>query len=394
VQLGSREGGAPAVLSIAGVTADNDVTVSTSGGDYTDVAQAMDNALQGDKWCVSPTTAKPCIVHIAAGIYPAKAVVTVPEGVAVIGAGKGDTIIAGPSVIVHGPWVTDLTVAGALNASNFSAPSNLERLERVAAESTTIAARHAVTVTDSDLGPVILESGPGSLRFVRCTITAVGSEAVTRGITLEDAPQPLEFEDTTINVTGTQAAIGIGLSSDSDDTPGSINMLRGGIHVKGADSAIGIELFTRFQGPQLVQLVDTDISTQSANTDHRSTTGLFTFAFGEVVMDGVTIRSSGGAAEIDGFEDNGPHRLTILRSRFYGGPEVLRVVDMEADIQNTIIKSTGVALRNDSSHITAESSEFAGTVSATPFDTSTSCTRVLDGQLAFRPANCGAVEDQ
>src|SRR5262249_19239590 len=70
VQLGSREGGSPAILSFGGPAADNDVKVAPSGGDYTDPLTAVNNAFQGDTWCVAPPVGEPCTVHIAAGVYP------------------------------------------------------------------------------------------------------------------------------------------------------------------------------------------------------------------------------------------------------------------------------------------------------------------------------------
>src|SRR5262249_53200811 len=158
------EGGAAAVLSIAGVTADNDVTVAVTGGDYSDPAVAMDNALAGDKWCVSPTADKPCIAHVAAGFYPSRNFTT-PPGVALVGEAKGDTII-GAAVTANGPLVSDLTLTAGL--SNFT-DSTLSRVERVAATGAFITQNRAVTLSDSDFRTVEIAPHPGrgTVRLVR-----------------------------------------------------------------------------------------------------------------------------------------------------------------------------------------------------------------------------------
>lgn len=64
VQLGSREGGNAAVLSIRGPVQDNEVTVSSTGGDHTDPVAAAKNALEGDQWCAN--AALPCVIKISA----------------------------------------------------------------------------------------------------------------------------------------------------------------------------------------------------------------------------------------------------------------------------------------------------------------------------------------
>ena len=72
----------------------NSVIVSKTGGDYTDPVTAAENAFAGDTWCVAPQWPdQPCVMAIGEGIFILRKTLSIPEGLAVSGNGKGDTML-------------------------------------------------------------------------------------------------------------------------------------------------------------------------------------------------------------------------------------------------------------------------------------------------------------
>jgi hypothetical protein len=72
----------------------NSVTVSKGGGDYTDPVTAAKNAFSGDTWCVAPQwPLQPCVMAIGDGVFILRETLTILEGLAVSGNGKGDTML-------------------------------------------------------------------------------------------------------------------------------------------------------------------------------------------------------------------------------------------------------------------------------------------------------------
>jgi len=116
LQLGSREGGAAATLSIERPAATNHVLVAPTGGDYTDPVEAANNALVGDHWCVSPQLpASPCTMKIAAGIYVLQTVFSPPLELSVSGESQEETILVAAkhlniAVVSRATSLSDLTI--------------------------------------------------------------------------------------------------------------------------------------------------------------------------------------------------------------------------------------------------------------------------------------------
>ena len=72
----------------------NSVIVSKTGGDYTDPVTAAQNAFAGDTWCVAPQwPLQPCVMAIGEGIFILSETLSIPEGLAVSGNGKGATML-------------------------------------------------------------------------------------------------------------------------------------------------------------------------------------------------------------------------------------------------------------------------------------------------------------
>ena len=79
------------------------VTVSKTGGDYTDPVTAAQNAFAGDTWCVAPQwPEQPCVMAIGEGVFILRGMLAIPAGVVVAGAGKGDTMLVLPD---HGAGI-------------------------------------------------------------------------------------------------------------------------------------------------------------------------------------------------------------------------------------------------------------------------------------------------
>ena len=118
----TKEGGAGATLTIPHLP--NQVTVSPSGGDYSDPVIAAKNAYAGETWCVSPALpANPCIMTIKDGAYILRETLMIPAGVAVVGTGIGKArLIAGPAVAtavnLNGPSITDATIYSSQKGAN------------------------------------------------------------------------------------------------------------------------------------------------------------------------------------------------------------------------------------------------------------------------------------
>ena len=108
-------------LLILGQTAahaagDNRVIVSKRDGDYSNPIAAAKNALEGDRWCVSPSLPKqPCVIEIRAGIYVLPQTLVVPAGVALVGQDKREVLlVAGKgvrqAVASRGPSIAQLSI--------------------------------------------------------------------------------------------------------------------------------------------------------------------------------------------------------------------------------------------------------------------------------------------
>jgi hypothetical protein len=72
----------------------NSVVVSKTGGHYSDPVTAANNAFAGDIWCIEPQWPdQPCVMAIGDGIFILSETLHIPEGLAVSGNGKGNTML-------------------------------------------------------------------------------------------------------------------------------------------------------------------------------------------------------------------------------------------------------------------------------------------------------------
>ena len=82
------------VQTAARAAADNRVIVAKRDGDYSNPIAAAKNALEGDRWCISPSLPQqPCVIEIRAGIYVLPQTLIVPAGVALVGQDKRQVML-------------------------------------------------------------------------------------------------------------------------------------------------------------------------------------------------------------------------------------------------------------------------------------------------------------
>jgi len=212
LQLGSREGGAPAVLSITGAASGtNSVTVAPSGGDYTSPLAAADNALQGDHWCVSPQLpTNPCMLNIAAGLYYLPNTLNIPEGVMVVGAGRTATLLLaskGSVAVVssRGRGLSDLSLInhqdqGGSNGLVFAFGPNdnpapgANQITRVTID---------VVAPDGGTGITTREVGDSRLEDVKIIVRGRFATGISQFM------PPVQIVNSVIDVVGTEVAAGI-----------------------------------------------------------------------------------------------------------------------------------------------------------------------------------------
>jgi hypothetical protein len=375
LQLGSREGGSPAILSLGGVAADNDVTVALSGGDYPDPQSAADNAFAGDKWCVSPQPTKPCTIHVKAGIYT-KGSVALPAGLALIGEDRGSTILFGGVSLPSG-LVSDLTLqGGGIGRSENPGVGGATVIE---VDRVSINLRNQVsavgltdgfgsfTMADSQITaintlptlPLILfdcegATGCTTVRVVHSQITGIAPAGGVAFSYSGDAQQALELEDTSVLMSGTPSMPAI------DSSGQGLKVTINGGQINGEISGA--------MGGDSLDIVDAVING-----------GIDWLESGSVTLEGATLNRGlavGGS---------GSTPVSVMRSTINGG---LGVSDGVLNLESSVVKD---GLNLFGSRGALRSAQVTGTISLQSDGSVTStatCDHVFDGNLVLRPANC------
>ena len=173
------------------ITGHGTVTVSKTGGDYTDPVTAAQNAFAGDTWCVAPQwPEQPCVMAIGEGVFILHEKLSIPEQIVVAGAGKGATLLVADNgveaaVNVNGPgrisdvMIVNGQIGGArtigVQATCANCPLALIELHDVAVH--VGGAAHNTAVAKYGAGVEILDS----------VITAAGQDTI--GITTVEPHQ-------------------------------------------------------------------------------------------------------------------------------------------------------------------------------------------------------------
>jgi hypothetical protein len=188
------------------------VTVSKTGGDYADPITAAENAYAGDTWCVAPVwPVQPCVMQISEGVFILPETLVIPEYIAVVGAGKGATMLiadngVGVAVSTRGSdavvgvstagniRITDLTIVnsqpgaaqsvGVVAHGFFWAPLPTVELHDVAIHVSGATENIAVSRRDSSLD--ILDSDLTAVGSDSTAVSSLGVENVgERSLTIE-----------------------------------------------------------------------------------------------------------------------------------------------------------------------------------------------------------------
>jgi hypothetical protein len=367
LQLGAREGGSPAVLTLGGFSQKNNVTVAVSGGDYPDPQTAVDNAFAGDKWCVMPPFTDICTIHVKEGIYP-KGSVTLPSRMALVGASKGSSILIG-TVRAGNSVISDLSIEGTFEATDD--PGQIE-FDRVSLRS------------HNKSGIFSLGNGGGSFLMTDSDVTA-------------DMDKPLEI-----------------FGFDCGDHCGLIKLVRSRITFIGAPEEIGggVEGFT-FAGDsgQRLELEDTSILVVNGVVIHDTSDASSVIITGgqisgSLAIDGNLLGSltitnasiNGGISWFDGtsitIDSSAIQGGLTVRSDLFGagGPVSITHSSLGAiDVANrTFTLDESIVTGNvtlDNSTGTLTSDHIGGQLTLTSPSKAT-CTRVFDSKLQELPANC------
>lgn len=395
VSLGSREGGNPALLSISGtsVTPDNDVTVSSTGGDYPTLEAAASNLQAGDKWCPSPTDAKPCTIHMSAGVHKLLHTPVFEQPVQILGEERGETIILAPlstgaSLSFHSgkARLADLTLVIPEGGLGVVDGITLERV--VLRAKTLMNLSGGFTIVDSDLtaiadGDVVafdLNTYGGLNTITRSRVTTVSRNGFAQtfdGGDSSGAPT-LTFTDSVFSVWGKTGAI---MYRTTDEFSGPITLLRTQVDVSSPAQAQGFD----GEGFLGLQIIESHINAHGGTAG-----GGIHWDSGPVLVDNSTIDATSGALSVDTavFGSSSPMKVTVLRSQLHAGTgPVLGLGHAAAQVESSVISGvTSVSIAEDSS-LTASTSQLAGTITKQPGGTA-SCDHVFDENLALRPATC------
>jgi hypothetical protein len=376
LQLGSREGGSPAVLTLGGVAQKNSVTVAVSGGDYPDPQTAATNAFAGDKWCVSPQPSSPCTIHVSEGIYP-NGSVTLPSHVALVGASKGSTILVG-TLSAGNSLISDLTIEGTFQSTQDTGTLEFDRFSLRSHNNVEIFSLHSgagtVVMTDSDVTadmdkaadlPIFgfnCDTACEHIKVVRSRITLIGvtgNRGGVEGFTFSsDAGQQLELEDTSIFVSN-----GFAIHTTSDGN--SVTITGGQISASGAGSGA-------IDGNTVGSLT---IINATINGGISWVDGSSVVVDGSVINGGLFAGHSSIGSALP---------VTVTHSSLDG----IGVSDATFKLDESVVSGI-VAL--DSSTGTLTSDHISGQLTLTAFGgvpSKATCTRVFDSQLKQLPANC------
>jgi hypothetical protein len=399
LQLGSREGGSPAVLAVSGATQDNDVTVAPSGADYTSPAAAANNAFEGDKWCVSPSHGQHCTIHVAAGTYFGD--FALPGDVDLLGDGKGETLIfGGLRVDGFGSLISDLTIiaAGVAIDGHLEGSARLERVSVratlrvpdsaafVGAGVTLVDSEVAVEAGDPHVGALAFDciGGCGGLNIVRSDISVVAREFGATMVAMEDGPSftNVDVEDSTLYVHGKSEAAFL-RSADEDNQ--LLRFVRTRILVSSPGDASGFSSGHFFmRGFTHLDFIDSKI-----NVDGGTGGTFIDWEAGHIVFDGTVVDSTTAVAKM------AFGQISVLRSQLTASQTVLDARGADVDIETSYLRG-GTAVRANVEAISpfqtlvhAKSAVIAGQLTLGD-GVSATCDHVYDQNFALRRPDCSS----
>jgi hypothetical protein len=406
VYFGTRESGRAPTLAAAGVAQDNDVTVSKSGGDYSDPVVAAENALAGDRWCNPSAQPQPCMLRIDAGIFPLDRTMEVPPGVAVAGKGMQETLLINREPLMRGvafagPSISDLSIVNRGSQDAFrSALSHLGipgepatgLIERVLARAMGPGTNTAIDGSDTQV--TIVDSvaiaaggetstgiflGFGRFRVVGTQVHATGGSRRSQGIEwASDEGGVFSLEASSVFVSGPDLVAGVLCSAEF-------------AQCRIADSVV-IATATEANVPVAVQGDDFGVTLLMTNShavartrDGLPGTGInIVFEPGEsMVLDGVTLE---GAFILTSSSGNNPV-ISVLRSQLTSF-SALSETTLNVTVEQSVILE-GTSLRALTSGQLTASDSVLGTPRVFE-NVAATCEEVYDENVRPLNADCSA----
>ena len=157
----------------------NSVIVSKTGGDYNDPVTAAENAFAGDTWCVAPQwPAEPCVMAIGTGVFILRETLSIPEGLAVSGNGKGDTMLVADNGVE-----TAVSSFGNVRISGLTIVNSQPgggRTTGLVASGTIQLHDAAIHVAGAAQNVAVAKHGVDSLEILDSEITALGQDGTRR----------------------------------------------------------------------------------------------------------------------------------------------------------------------------------------------------------------------
>jgi len=383
LELGSREGGSPAILSLGGVAADNDVTVAISGGDYADAQTAANNAFAGDKWCVSPQLpAKPCTIHVKAGFYPNG--VSLPAGLALIGEDRASTILVGGIDLING-LVSDITIQGGVTSDGIGS-IEMDRVSIITRDQPEIIdLNHGVgdiTFMDSDITSIntlpnvpsfTFDCGEGcqSIKLVHCRISTITQGESEGFVFTNDLGRSIDLEDTSMFISGTQETHVI--SSGSQGL--KVSIVGGQLTSVSSGKNVDSSAISGVEGGESLEVIDATING-----------GIFWSDSGSVTLAGATVNGGLFAGQPTSADNHTSLPVSVVGTVISGGAGLGEAaLDLQSSTILGDLNLSGSKGALSSSQVTGKISLFTDPGRAPPTAT---CNRVFDGKLALLPANC------
>jgi hypothetical protein len=405
VYFGTRESGRAPTLSAGGVARDNDVTVSKSGGDYSDPVVAAENAFEGDRWCTPSMQPQPCMLRIDSGIFALERTMFVPEGVAVVGKGIHETILANRggslSIAVRfvGPSISDLAIVNRSSEGVFrtaltrdepaGATFSTARVARVHARAEgpgrntaisggdtplTIVDSHATAMGGEESTGIFL--GFGAFRVVGTTVHAAGGSRLVHGIEWgTDDGGTFILEDSTVVASGPDRVIGVMCSAEvSECRIDSSRIMAVGTAPANVPTGVAVDDFG-------ATMFFTDSTIVSRTADGQPGTGVTWFQFpGEsAVFDGLDVEGSVElAADVD-------LQVSVLRSQFttFG---IFTEAGFDVTVEQSILAAGSTFRAGTGGRLQASDSVLGAPRSFTNVEAT--CDEVYDENLRALEANC------
>lgn len=393
LSLGSREGGNPAIISTSGPPTDNEVTVAPTGGDYTGLKEAIDNMQNGDRWCASQADDNPCVIHVAAGIYPMTEGLEFFGPLRIVGAARGSTIIL--SKVAPASYYYSLFARGTLELNDLTLTSNVMCVQGGSVVLRRVVLRCAqlfdleggifdvkdsdlTAIADGEMDAITLDLTGGLFSMERTSVTAISRDSFVTMISEFDSPSSIElnFTDSRLSAWGKLSGV---IYSSGDEFNRGVTLLRTSVDSSGPNGAGG------FGGEGFgFTMLDSHI-----NAHGLGGSGLG-FEGPGVVIDNSTIDATSTAVGIEPHPFQGPSAsgdVNILRSQIHADSTALFLQQSTAHVESSVVQGTTAAALSAFSSLSAETSQIAGTITKGEGAAAT-CDQVLDGNLQTRPANC------